>query len=173
MNSDQIKIIGPSILFAENASFSKLNSQPLESNKIKDLARQYLAIADLIKKDIQQIEQGGVSETEEELWLTLRRLHNKIEDAGLSLFNAALIVLVKVDLANFNQEIGKSTEALTKTAEQIKQIHQTIGIVVKAVGIVLDVVGQLTSGGSFQFTNVISPVLQLLELAGVQDLPKL
>lgn len=173
MNGDEIKIIRPSFLLPEHADFSNFNPQPLESKKIKALARRYLAIADLIKKDIQRIEQGGVSETEEKLWLTLRRLHIDIENAGLSLFSAALIVLVKVDLANFNQEIGKSTEALTRAAEQIKQIHETIGRVVKAVGVVLDVVGQLTSGGSFKFTNVVNPVLQLLELAGVKDLPQL
>jgi DNA-directed RNA polymerase beta' subunit len=149
-----------------------LEIEPLTVEQIKSLARQYLTMARLIKNELQRIEEGGVSETEEDVWANLRILRIKLENAGLSLYDKALVVLIRVDLTNFNQEIGKSTEALKKAAEQIQKIHDTIGKVIQAFGIVLDIVGTLTSGGVFQFAKVLEQTLALLEVAGVNDLPE-
>jgi hypothetical protein len=160
-------------IISSSPSSLSLDLEKLTSEDIKALAKQFLAMARLVKKDIEQIEIGTVTEQEEDLWIQLHLLHARLENTGLELYNIALIFVVRVNLKNFNQEIIKSTQALNKATEQIQAIHDSIDKAIQAFEIVLDAVGKLTAGGVFQFADILNPTLKLLELAGVKDLPQL
>lgn len=162
----------PSAKTLEMSAFEE-SVAPLRSEEIYALANLFIDFQTHVIKEREMIEQGGISEKEEEYWRELYSLEQRIGRIIRRIEEVAFKVLIVVDLAQYNKHIIGSTQRLVQAAAKLKQIREQIRKFIVVVDDVLAIVTKITSGGTFNFVNVFENVTQLLKDLGLElpDLP--
>ena len=136
--------------------------ETLESEHIFAFSEKLSTAAVLLSQEEARIMIGGVTEGEQPILNKITRTRLKLEGAVRNLGAIAFQMRATVELAEYNQEVIKSTEELQKAAKNIKKMRKTIDNFVKAADILIEIAGTISSGGALSFSGIFSTVSGLL-----------